>query len=122
MATPNKKPCKFGAACHRPGCWFSHPTAPALTVPTSKKACRNGAECTRSDCKFTHPPKTTQHYVEDDILTNEELAARNPAFAAALAAGMQLDEDEINDLAVLDLEVQLADIDLDVEVAHEDGN
>jgi hypothetical protein len=130
MATPSKKPCKFGDKCTRKDtdCWFYHPNsaADAPTVPstkqTSTKACRDGNKCTRFDCWFSHPLKTPQLPVEDVILSNEELSARNPAFAAALAAGMQLDEEDMTNLAVLDLEVQLADIDLDVEVAHEEGN
>jgi len=54
-------PCKFGLACTRPGCMFTHPPnfrpphpshhqQPATTVP-----CRFGNSCTRSDCPFQHP-------------------------------------------------------------------
>ncbi|KAF8484095.1 hypothetical protein JB92DRAFT_1627960 [Gautieria morchelliformis] len=59
-------PCKFGLACTRPGCMFTHPPnfrppqqhnyhpahqqQPATGVP-----CRFGASCTRTDCPFQHP-------------------------------------------------------------------
>ncbi|KAG8716365.1 hypothetical protein FRC11_001607 [Ceratobasidium sp. 423] len=42
-------PCKFGAACTRPGCAFIHPQK-------SGKPCRFGINCTRADCTFDHPP------------------------------------------------------------------
>ncbi|CAE6469254.1 unnamed protein product [Rhizoctonia solani] len=42
-------PCKFGAACTRPGCAFVHPQK-------GGKPCRFGINCTRADCTFDHPP------------------------------------------------------------------
>jgi len=43
-ANPGAQPCKFGAGCTRPGCYFAHPRA----APTSgSTACRYGAGCTR---------------------------------------------------------------------------
>ncbi|KAG6857195.1 hypothetical protein H0H87_008260 [Tephrocybe sp. NHM501043] len=44
-------PCRFGAACTRPGCSFSHPTRPG----TNTTQCRFGATCTRAACTFAHP-------------------------------------------------------------------
>merc|ERR1719247_2285677 len=57
MATP----CRFGAKCTRPGCFFVHP--PGFKVPTKGEGkggkagtpCRNGADCKRPDCYFAHP-------------------------------------------------------------------
>jgi hypothetical protein len=44
-------PCRFGAACTRPGCNFSHPAR----ATHSAVACRFGAGCTRANCTFQHP-------------------------------------------------------------------
>lgn len=44
-------PCRFGAACTRPGCTFSHPAR----ATHSAAACRFGAGCTRGNCTFQHP-------------------------------------------------------------------
>ncbi|KAG6864497.1 hypothetical protein C0991_009091 [Blastosporella zonata] len=43
--------CRFGAACTRPGCSFSHPTRPGANTTQ----CRFGAACTRAGCPFVHP-------------------------------------------------------------------
>lgn len=43
--------CRFGNACTRPGCTFSHP---ARSTPNSVP-CRFGAACTRAQCPFQHP-------------------------------------------------------------------
>ncbi|KAF9565605.1 hypothetical protein CPC08DRAFT_747879 [Agrocybe pediades] len=44
-------PCRFGAACTRPGCTFSHPQHQTQgTTP-----CRFGTACTRAQCPFQHP-------------------------------------------------------------------
>jgi len=56
--TQSGAPCRFGAACTRPGCTFSHPTRSA--GPPSQNAhftqqCRFGASCTRAACAFQHP-------------------------------------------------------------------
>ncbi|SPO30828.1 related to NAB2 - nuclear polyadenylated RNA-binding protein required for nuclear mRNA export [Ustilago trichophora] len=59
-ALPNQtgsRPCRFGAACTRADCFFSHP--PSRTVTTSSSSstpCRFGLGCTRPDCYFSHPP------------------------------------------------------------------
>ncbi|KAI0090742.1 hypothetical protein BDY19DRAFT_886920 [Irpex rosettiformis] len=42
-------PCRFGAACTRPGCSFMHPPRPSSTP------CRFGASCTKATCQFQHP-------------------------------------------------------------------
>ncbi|GAA5845655.1 hypothetical protein JCM11251_002080 [Rhodosporidiobolus azoricus] len=53
-------PCKFGAACTRPGCFFTHPwDVSGMPTGTGGGAaatpCRYGAACTRADCHFSHP-------------------------------------------------------------------
>ncbi|EKM53415.1 uncharacterized protein PHACADRAFT_211115 [Phanerochaete carnosa HHB-10118-sp] len=46
-------PCRFGAACTRPGCAFLHPNQkPANSV---SQPCRFGTACTRATCPFQHP-------------------------------------------------------------------
>ncbi|KAF8526052.1 hypothetical protein BU17DRAFT_83565 [Hysterangium stoloniferum] len=54
--------CKFGVACTRPGCIFTHP--PNFRPPHSSSQpnqasnaipCRFGTSCTRGDCPFQHP-------------------------------------------------------------------
>ncbi|KDR75697.1 hypothetical protein GALMADRAFT_121885 [Galerina marginata CBS 339.88] len=45
--------CRFGAACTRPGCTYSHP--PRQTQTQFGTACRFGAACTRAQCAFQHP-------------------------------------------------------------------
>lgn len=44
-------PCRFGAACTRPGCTFSHPHRQTQ----STTPCRFGTACTRAQCPFQHP-------------------------------------------------------------------
>lgn len=45
-------PCKFGAMCYRPNCYFSHPSRVAAAAPP----CRYGARCNAfEDCGFAHP-------------------------------------------------------------------
>jgi len=39
-------PCRFGPACTRPGCPYSHPRT---------QLCRFGAGCTRASCSYQHP-------------------------------------------------------------------
>ncbi|KAI6007713.1 hypothetical protein F5J12DRAFT_830250 [Pisolithus orientalis] len=46
---PSTIPCRFGSACTRPGCLYSHPRS-QYTQP-----CRFGAACTRATCPFQHP-------------------------------------------------------------------
>ncbi|CDO78234.1 hypothetical protein BN946_scf184608.g4 [Trametes cinnabarina] len=48
----NTVPCRYGAACTRPNCTFSHPTRQAAN---HAQACRFGAACTRATCPFQHP-------------------------------------------------------------------
>ncbi|KAH6913936.1 polyadenylated RNA binding protein [Coprinopsis sp. MPI-PUGE-AT-0042] len=40
-------PCRFGTACTKAGCTFSHPP---------RHPCRYGTACTRANCTFQHPP------------------------------------------------------------------
>ncbi|GAK66334.1 uncharacterized protein PAN0_012c4556 [Moesziomyces antarcticus] len=46
----SSRPCRFGAACTRPDCFFAHPQRSSAATP-----CRFGLGCTRPDCYFTHP-------------------------------------------------------------------
>jgi len=71
---PSQVPCKFGSACTRPDCIFSHPLErqgpgaqpqqPAIetssgTLPTDKKnvVCRFDTACTKILCPFLHPKR-----------------------------------------------------------------
>lgn len=122
MATPSKKPCKFGDQCQRSDCYFAHPKPASAAAPTvstkqtSQRPCKFGNKCTRGDCWFTHPKTDTTASVPADILSNEDLAARNPAFAAALAAGMLLDAEELEELALIALDEEIADLELEINV------
>ena len=44
----SQRPCREGASCNRPGCWYSHAGDCRLFV--AKGSCRFGSEC-----KFAHP-------------------------------------------------------------------
>ncbi|KAJ3997820.1 hypothetical protein F5050DRAFT_1749355 [Lentinula boryana] len=48
-STSNPVPCRFGAACTRPNCSFTHPPRQSNTP------CKFGAACTRATCQFQHP-------------------------------------------------------------------
>ncbi|KAF8870870.1 hypothetical protein CPB85DRAFT_1430861 [Mucidula mucida] len=48
-------PCRFGAACTRAGCTFSHPPRPSAHSAPRAQSCRYGAGCTRASCQFQHP-------------------------------------------------------------------
>ena len=54
------KPCRFGAACTRSDCWFSHPdaraAAPAPAPTNTVRQCRWGAACfgKTGKCPFKH--------------------------------------------------------------------
>ncbi|KAI0628989.1 hypothetical protein C8Q77DRAFT_1144112 [Trametes polyzona] len=50
----NAIPCRYGAACTRPGCTFSHP-ARQPAAGHFAQPCRFGAGCTRATCPFQHP-------------------------------------------------------------------
>ncbi|KAI3618858.1 polyadenylated rna binding protein [Moniliophthora roreri] len=52
--TSNPVPCRFGAACTRPNCTFSHPSRPSSN-PHFAQQCRFGAACTRATCQYQHP-------------------------------------------------------------------
>jgi len=49
-----KKPCRFGSACTRAGCWYEHPAGHEVAVAEPIR-CRYGLSCTRRDCRFEHP-------------------------------------------------------------------
>ena len=56
--TQSGAPCRFGAACTRPGCTFSHPARSAAQPSQNvhfTQQCRFGAGCTRAACAFQHP-------------------------------------------------------------------
>ncbi|KAF7297998.1 hypothetical protein HMN09_01020700 [Mycena chlorophos] len=50
-------PCRFGAACTRPGCTFSHPPGHPSNAanPQFAQPCHFGAACTRANCAYQHP-------------------------------------------------------------------
>lgn len=55
------RPCRFGAACTRADCFFSHPSTRTLAAAAGSSSsaqtpCRFGLGCTRPDCYFAHPP------------------------------------------------------------------
>lgn len=50
----NTTPCRFGLACTRPNCMFTHPARPTST-PQYATPCRFGAGCTRATCPYQHP-------------------------------------------------------------------
>ncbi|KAF8633313.1 hypothetical protein AX17_004486 [Amanita inopinata Kibby_2008] len=47
--------CRFGAACTRPNCAFTHPPRNAHYA----QPCRFGAACTRATCPYQHPEGRT---------------------------------------------------------------
>ncbi|KAM6502522.1 hypothetical protein JOM56_002499 [Amanita muscaria] len=47
-------PCRFGAACTRPNCTFTHPRNVHHNTP-----CKFGAGCTRASCPYQHPEGRT---------------------------------------------------------------
>ncbi|KAK0226239.1 hypothetical protein IW262DRAFT_1541313 [Armillaria fumosa] len=52
---PSPVPCRFGAACTRLNCTFSHPPRPSNNSSHFAQQCRYGAGCTRATCQFQHP-------------------------------------------------------------------
>ncbi|KAJ6497701.1 hypothetical protein C8R45DRAFT_899120 [Mycena sanguinolenta] len=51
-------PCRFGVACTRAGCTFTHPPghpSHAVSKPRFTQPCHFGSACTRADCHFQHP-------------------------------------------------------------------
>lgn len=46
-------PCRFGLACTRPNCMFTHPRP--TSNPQHATPCRFGAACTRATCPYQHP-------------------------------------------------------------------
>ncbi|EGO00724.1 hypothetical protein SERLA73DRAFT_86971 [Serpula lacrymans var. lacrymans S7.3] len=47
-------PCRFGVACSRPNCPYTHPPRPSSNNHFAQQ-CRFGAGCTRATCPFQHP-------------------------------------------------------------------
>ncbi|KAI0645234.1 hypothetical protein C8Q79DRAFT_911627 [Trametes meyenii] len=54
VAQQNAVPCRYGAACTRPGCTYSHPARQPASGHFAQP-CRFGAACTRATCPFQHP-------------------------------------------------------------------
>lgn len=57
-ALPNgagSRPCKFGIACTRADCFFSHPPGRS-NGGSGAVQCRFGLGCTRKECYYAHPP------------------------------------------------------------------
>ncbi|KAJ7106057.1 hypothetical protein C8R43DRAFT_1080800 [Mycena crocata] len=52
-------PCRYGTACTRPNCTFTHPPGHPSHVPSPNphfaQQCHFGAGCTRANCHFQHP-------------------------------------------------------------------
>jgi len=49
-----RKPCRFGASCHRGGCIFRHDGRKEVRDSCRATPCRYGSSCKRPDCKFLH--------------------------------------------------------------------
>ncbi|KAJ1306178.1 hypothetical protein OPQ81_010887 [Rhizoctonia solani] len=73
-------PCKFGAACTRPGCTFVHPQK-------SGKPCRFGINCTRVDCTFDHPPGRVLPGSAPQKSAHKSMTFRANASAPAMQSG-----------------------------------
>ncbi|EED85393.1 predicted protein [Postia placenta Mad-698-R] len=48
-------PCRYGAACTRPNCTFTHPPRASHGSGAAATPCRFGSACTRATCPFQHP-------------------------------------------------------------------
>lgn len=65
-SSASRRPCKFGVACTRTDCIYSHPMgrkfdgssnlSSSSTLSAGTTPCRFGAACFRPDCHFSHPP------------------------------------------------------------------
>ncbi|KAJ7928438.1 hypothetical protein B0H13DRAFT_1967246 [Mycena leptocephala] len=59
--SPAGVPCRYGVACTRANCTFTHPpghpsnVASSSTNPHFTQQCHFGAGCTRANCHFQHP-------------------------------------------------------------------
>ncbi|GAA5985744.1 hypothetical protein JCM11641_007200 [Rhodosporidiobolus odoratus] len=78
-------PCKFGAQCTRPGCYFVHPwdVNGVPNGPPGGMPCRYGASCTRPDCHFTHPASRSAPFsrTKSGQYTNKTASFSGPAGA-----------------------------------------
>ena len=61
-------------------------------------------------------PQQPAAAVDAELLSNAALAELNPEFAAALAAGEELDEKVLEELALIALDEEIADLELEIEV------
>ncbi|GAA6035125.1 hypothetical protein JCM8097_006376 [Rhodosporidiobolus ruineniae] len=86
----NGTPCKFGAACTRPGCYFVHPWdvsgVPGGAAAGGATACRYGAGCTRADCHFSHPPSRPTPYRSTKFSSSSSAAAKKAPQASGIGA------------------------------------
>lgn len=76
---------QYGAACTRPGCYFSHPPKASATP------CRFGTACTRPDCHFSHPPG---HRVKTFGSTFSTQKNKSATFGGATQNGKEADKME----------------------------
>lgn len=54
---PTGVPCRYGVACTRASCTFSHPPGHSSNAanPHFAQPCHFGAACTRASCQYQHP-------------------------------------------------------------------
>lgn len=68
-------PCKFGAACKRPTCRFSHPSRAAAGAGADgpAKPCRFDPKCTKITCAFAHPKRDANGYFDERMQVDHDV-------------------------------------------------
>ncbi|CEP00989.1 unnamed protein product (mitochondrion) [Plasmodiophora brassicae] len=74
-ATTTQVPCKFGAACKRPTCRFSHPSRAAAGAGADgpAKPCRFDPKCTKITCAFAHPKRDANGYFDERMQVDHDV-------------------------------------------------
>jgi len=93
-APTSRVPCKFGVACTRADCMFTHPPGRRLGGAgggggQSAALCKFGSGCTRAECPFQHPadrvlPGTFHRGLDANTPV---VSVPTPSFHGALAGG-----------------------------------